>query len=197
MKTSAGNFLPVRPSYIVSLPEYSKPRASMACFTSSIFSPTNAEPSNLLPRSAADLPHMDSMNMPTVMREGNAWGFMSTSGVTPSAVYGKSSLLASIPSTPFWPWREANLSPISGILTSRTRILYILPPSLDCVITMVSTTPFSEGLTPMDVSRLYGPEASNSRNSSMNRGGLVLPISTSPPSTAASADMTPSSSSSL
>jgi hypothetical protein len=32
---------------------------------------------------APDLPAMDSISMPMVIREGKAWGFMSTSGLIP------------------------------------------------------------------------------------------------------------------
>ncbi len=131
MKTSTGNDFPVLPSYIISFPEYSKPAAPIASFTSSIFSPTKAEPSNFFPRKAAAFPQIDSINIPTVILDGNACGLIKTSGVIPCAVYGKSSFLAKIPKTPFCPCRDANLSPISGILISRTRILYILPPSFD------------------------------------------------------------------
>ena len=66
------NDFPVLPSYIISLPEYLKPCASITSLTSSIFSPTNAEPSNLAPRSAADFPQIDSIIIPTVILEGNA-----------------------------------------------------------------------------------------------------------------------------
>ncbi len=65
---------------------------------------------------------------------------------------------------------------------------------MDCVITTVSITPVSEGLTPIEVSRLYGPVDSNSLYSSINRGGLVFPIKISPPLTDASVATTPSSS---
>src|SRR3989344_1681328 len=130
MKTSTGNDLPVLPSYIISLPEYLNPAASITGLTSSIFSPTNAEPSNWLPLNAAALPQIDSMNMPTVILEGNACGLISTSGEIPSAVYGKSSAFAKIPSTPFCPCLDANLSPISGILISLTLILYIFSLNL-------------------------------------------------------------------
>src|SRR5574338_863140 len=195
MNTSTGNGFPVLPSYMTSLPEYFSPEPSSAALISSVFSPTNAEPSNLAPRTAAALPEMDSMNIPTVIRDGNACGLIKTSGITPSAVYGKSSYRARIPTTPFCPCLDANLSPISGILMSLTLILYIFPPSLDCVITTVSTTPVSDGLTPIDVSRLYGPLDSNSRYSSMNLGGLVLPIRMSPPTAFDSVATTPSSSS--
>jgi len=72
MKTSTGNDFPVRPSYIISFPEYLKPAASIVLFTSSIFSPTNADPSNWLPRKAAAFPVIDSINIPTVILDGNA-----------------------------------------------------------------------------------------------------------------------------
>ncbi len=131
MKTSTGKDFPVLPSYIISLPEYSNPCASITCLTSSIFSPTNAEPSNLAPRNAADFPQIDSIIMPTVILDGKACGLIKTSGDIPLAVYGKSSALAKIPKTPFCPCLDANLSPISGILISLALILYIFPPSFD------------------------------------------------------------------
>ena len=59
---------------------------------------------------------------------------------------------------------------------------------------MVSTTPVSEGLTPMEVSLLYGPLESSSRYSSINLGGLVLPMRISPPDTRDSEATIPSSS---
>ena len=43
--------------------------------------------------------------------------------VMPSQVNGMSSWRYWIPQVPFWPCREANLSPIWGILTDLTRIL--------------------------------------------------------------------------
>ncbi len=161
------------------------------------FSPRKAEPSTTFPLNAAALPPNDSMNWPTVILEGKACGFIIISGTIPSWVYGKSSWFTSIPRIPFCPCLEANLSPISGILISLTRILYILPPSTDWVIITLSTTPFSEGLTPIEVSRLYGPLTSNSLYSSMNLGGDVLPIKISPPVTIASCITAPSCSSNL
>ena len=77
---------------------------------------------------------------------------------------------------------------------SLTLILYIFPPSVACVMTTVSTMPVSEGLTPIDVSRLYGPLCSNSRYSSINLGGLVFPMRMSPPVTDDSVETIPSSS---
>ena len=129
MKTSTGNALPVLPSYIVSLPEYLKPAVSRTSLISSNFSPTNAEPSILLPRNAAAFPVTDSRNIPTVILDGNACGLIRTSGTIPSAVYGRSSWFTNNPTTPFCPCLDANLSPISGIRRSLTLILYILPPS--------------------------------------------------------------------
>ena len=135
----------------------------------------------MLPRNAAAFPVTDSRNIPTVILDGNACGLIRTSGTIPSAVYGRSSWFTNNPTTPFCPCLDANLSPISGIRRSLTLILYILPPSCDWVITTVSTTPLSDGLTPIEVSLLYGPFTSNSLYSSMNLGGLVFPISISPP----------------
>ena len=57
-----------------------------------------------------------------------------------------------------------------------------------------STVPVSVGLTATEVSRLYGPLISNSLYSSMKRGGLVLPMTASPPVTVASCMTTPSAS---
>ena len=58
------------------------------------------------------------------------------------------------PQTPFCPCREANLSPISGVLMSRTLTLYIFPPSTFSVMKTASTVPVSVGLTATEVSRL-------------------------------------------
>ena len=101
MKTSTGKDFPVLPSYITSFPEYLKPASSIILLAASIFSPTNAEPSNFCPRNAAALPVIDSINIPTVILDGNACGLIKTSGTIPSAVYGKSSFFAKIPRTPF------------------------------------------------------------------------------------------------
>ncbi|MCZ7383644.1 MAG: hypothetical protein O8C63_02720 [Candidatus Methanoperedens sp.] len=69
-------------------------------------------------------------------------------------------------------------------------VLYII----GTVAKIVSTTPTSEGRIPTDESRFVGPLTSNSRYSSKNLGGLVLPTSTVLPLTSASAEMIPSSS---
>ena len=55
-----------------------------------------------------------------VIREGTAWGLMIISGEMPSQVKGMSSWRYWIPQVPFWPCREANLSPIWGMRTERT-----------------------------------------------------------------------------
>ena len=50
-------------------------------------------------------------------------------GRAPSAVKGMSSCRYVMPIVPFCPWREANLSPICGMRTERTRTLTNLRPS--------------------------------------------------------------------
>jgi hypothetical protein len=42
------------------------------------------------------------------------------SGVMPSMLKGMSSCRYMMPTVPFWPWRELNLSPIWGVLTDLT-----------------------------------------------------------------------------
>ncbi len=60
------------------------------------------------------MPASDSMNMPIVMREGKACGLMMTSGMMPDSLKGMSTVGHFWEHTPFWPWREENLSPITG-----------------------------------------------------------------------------------
>ncbi len=80
---------------------------------------------------------------------------------------------------------------------SLTLTLNILPPSTFSVMKTASTTPVSVGLTATEVSLRYGPLISNSLYSSMNLGGDVLPMTTSPPVTWDSCMTTPSPSRSL
>ena len=96
------------------------------------------------------------------------------------------------PKTPFCPCLDANLSPSSGILSSLAFILTSLFPSSVSLNKTKSIIPFSEGLTPIDVSRLPSIAVPNSSSSSKNLGGLVLPIKTSPPFTLDSGLMNPS-----
>ncbi len=151
-------------------------------------------PSTGLPLAAATFPAMDSRNCPIVIRDGIAWGLTMMSGTTPSGVKGISSCGTIIPMTPFCPWREANLSPSSGMRWSRTLTFTSLLPSPVSVIKMSSTTPVSAGLTSIDVSLMVGPLTSNSLYSSRNLGGLVLPMRTSPPVTSDSRLTMPSGS---
>jgi hypothetical protein len=55
-----------------------------------------------------------------VIREGMACGLTMMSGVMPSMLKGMSSCRYMMPTVPFWPWRELNLSPIWGVLTDLT-----------------------------------------------------------------------------
>ena len=58
------------------------------------------------------------MQVSTVIRPGSAWGLMIMSGERPSTVNGISTCGRIAPITPFWPWCEENLSPISGMRTA-------------------------------------------------------------------------------
>lgn len=81
------------------------------------------------PWSAPDLPAMDSMSIPMVIREGNALGLMMQSGVMPEAVKGMSICGHSTESTPFWPCREENLSPTTGLRLYRNLMFTRCTPS--------------------------------------------------------------------
>jgi hypothetical protein len=98
------------------------------------------------------------------------------------------------PMTPFWPWRDANLSPSSGTLWSLVFTLASLLPLEDSVRITVSTTPFSLDLIVTEVSRLCWGVIPNSVGSSRNRGGEVFPIRTSLGATTALGLTRPSSS---
>ena len=64
-----------------------------------------------------------------VMRDGIACGLTMMSGVTPSTVNGMSSWRYVMPTVPFWPWRDENLSPICGTRIERVRTLTKRTPS--------------------------------------------------------------------
>ena len=96
-----------------------------------------------LPTSAATLLISASTRWPMVMREGMAWGLMMRSGTMPSAVKGMSSCVYVMPTVPFWPCRDANLSPTCGTRTLRTRILTKRCPSAAVVSSTESTIPLS------------------------------------------------------
>ena len=75
------------------------------------------------PRARRPCPPSISSTWATVIREGIACGLIRRSGVTPSRVNGMFSWGTMRPMTPFWPWREANLSPSSGTRWLRTLTL--------------------------------------------------------------------------
>lgn len=68
-----------------------------------------------------------------VMREGKACGLMSRSGRMPvRAQNGMSTSGHCAPSTPFWPARDANLSPMTGVRARRRHTVarWMLAPRL-------------------------------------------------------------------
>ena len=79
---------------------------------------------------APALPASDSTNMPIVIREGKAWGLMMTSGWIPDSENGISFEGHFCDITPFWPWREENLSPIIGL---RGTLSFMLMRCAGCV----------------------------------------------------------------
>jgi hypothetical protein len=52
----------------------------MSCY----FSPTKPAPTHTFPLKSAALPPNDYINLPTVIMDGNAWGFIIISGTIPS-----------------------------------------------------------------------------------------------------------------
>jgi len=83
---------------------------------SSSLSPPKAVPYFLYPLSTPAFPEINSIIFPTVILDGNPWGFIIMSGHHPLSLKGISIYGTMIPTTPFWPCLELNLSPISGIL---------------------------------------------------------------------------------
>ena len=84
---------------------------------------TNAVQSPNAPYTTHAFAMIVSTNCPMVMRDGNACGFTIKSGRTPSAVNGISFSGIMRPTVPFWPHRDANLSPMFGARSSRMRTL--------------------------------------------------------------------------
>jgi hypothetical protein len=77
-----------------------------------IYWPQKGVASPDVPSRADFLESKHSTRWPIVILDGIAWGLTIKSGTIPSLVNGRSSYLYVIPQVPFWPWREANLSPI-------------------------------------------------------------------------------------
>ena len=69
---------------------------------------------------APALPAILSTNIPIVMRLGKACGLMITSGCIPLSEKGMSMAGHFCEQTPFWPWREENLSPMTGARVIRS-----------------------------------------------------------------------------
>ena len=145
MKISAANCTPVSPQYRISLPLEWKPALGSAlalALGSALALALGSAPCSKLPKSryllpalvnavqspnapymAATLACTTSINCATVMRLGNAWGFIMRSGRSPSAVKGMSCSGIISPMVPFCPHRLANLSPMRGLRSSRIRTL--------------------------------------------------------------------------
>ena len=127
-----------------SLPCFWKPAAwsssALACILNYLKGVASSEN---LPLTAVTFPMRHSIQCPTVILEGMQWGLTIISGMTPSREKGKSYWRYVMPQVPFWPWREANLSPIWGILTLLIlTFANLFPLELAETITK-STTPLS------------------------------------------------------
>ncbi len=147
-----------------------------------------------LPSRLPTLPPIISSTWATVILEGMAWGLITRSGTIPDSVNGISSNGWISPSTPFCPCLDANLSPSSGILSSRTLTFASRAPFMLSVRITASTMPRSfERMVTLDSLLCWGLRPS-SVGSSRNLGGLVFPISTSVRSTITSGLTIPSSS---
>jgi len=82
---------------------------------SSSLSPPKAVPYFQEPHKTPAFPDINSIIFPTVILDGNPWGFMIISGHHPLSLKGISIEGTINPTTPFYPCLELNLSPISGI----------------------------------------------------------------------------------
>ena len=76
----------------------------------------NVSPYPLFPTFKHIFPCNISNNYPIVILDGNAFGFIITSGITPFYEYGISYSSNIFPSNPFYACIDANLSPITGYL---------------------------------------------------------------------------------
>mmetsp|Transcript_29662 Transcript_29662/g.73496 ORF Transcript_29662/g.73496 Transcript_29662/m.73496 type:complete len:201 (-) Transcript_29662:2653-3255(-) len=146
-----------------------------------------------LPIMDATFPMRHSTSWPIVMREGIAWGFTMMSGEMPSHVNGMSSCVYVMPTVPFCPWRDENLSPTCGVRTDRTLILTNFSPWSLVVSNTWSMMPVSEFFMPVLQSRLVN--RLDTAEGSSSGSGLVLPMIMSSPDTRVPGHMRPSSSS--
>jgi len=128
---------------------------------------------------------------------GMPWGEKMRSGVMPEVEKGMSSGSTRKLRMPFCICLDANLSPISGMRCSRSRVCMSLFPSSFSVIIVMSTMPFSPWLIAVELSRLMFAAMLNSSNSPRKRGGLIFPMRTSSSLTFVPVETMPSSSRSL
>ena len=174
------------PSYIASFPSSLNPSfLSESLISSSVIS-LNADASASRPESATNFDAIISSSCPSVILLGIACGLIIMSGVMPSAVKGISSSGTISATTPFWPWRDANLSPSSGILSLLTFILISLLPLIVSDIITLSTIPSSPCLIVSLVSLLFSVSTMKLSTGPKNLKGDTFPISTSPDSTCVS-----------
>ncbi len=182
------------PSYITSRPSWENPSSLSDLRRSASRSPRNAVALIRRPSREPTLPPSISSICPMVIRLGIAWGLMIRSGVIPDSVNGISSEGWMRPMTPFWPCRDANLSPTSGTRRSRVRTFTRREEFSPSVMMTVSTIPRSLLRIVTEVSRRFSTAMSSLVGSSRNLGGEVFPISTSFSWTTVSGLMMPSSS---
>ena len=132
---------PVCPLYKISFALELKPARVNSLPNIECFDPVllNAVHSPKAPYSQHALPITVSNSCPIVIRLGSACGLMIISGRMPSALNGISSSSIMSPMVPFCPQRLQNLSPITGVLSSRTRTFAIRKPSSPSVIKVLST----------------------------------------------------------
>ena len=130
---SASKRSPVTPDTSDSAPSLEKPSsssASPAAVAASLAADLFPSPPSFVlakgvastnsPFSAPALEHRLSSSIPIVILEGKACGLMMRSGLIPEdSANGMSASGHGRESTPFWPWREENLSPTTGLRLMR------------------------------------------------------------------------------
>ena len=76
--------------------------------------------------------YLEDVSTVTRPLNGKPWGFMIMSGVIPCWLKGRFTPSVMRPTTPFCPWRDENLSPYSGMRTSRVITLMLTSRSVPC-----------------------------------------------------------------